>query len=507
MNKKLFFLISFLSIFNAWSQSPRENSVNTYDQEIERNGKIEKISIVETITYYDNGRQNTIQKCEKGTENCDFISYYRNGFVMETGSLIGEELDGEYRSYFENGQLEEHLVYKNGYREGPYVYYYENGQLEEKGSFKTLFDSDGDYEDIISIGAYESYLSNGKLTSKGTFGYDQDLQEAIQIGTWIENIYYDFDEGDENPQIKAALNLLDGEMHGLNTSYYENGQINEIGSFKRGKPFGRAQAYHENGNIKMIKDFDPDGNAHGEELIYNSKGILIEKITYANGLQNGPYESYLDDGRPLRKGMRSPASGWEKYEEIGSWTTWTYFDQNGQLKEVETSINDVYNGPYEAYYEDGILKIKGNYVDGKLDGVWYVNDRSQNSKFKVMYDMGTPLYNSDVKSVDEPITEPYYKFAFQNNCGYKRIRLLVYYLDLNDEWQLHQDIIQPNGDYSFIPKTINRKIYFRANTTDGELIWEGDYALDVFGKKEGFREYSLYESTPWGAFSIDLDCD
>ena len=54
-----------------------------------------------------------------------------------------------------------------------------------------------------------------------------------------------------------------------------------------------------------------------------------------------------------------------KYDDLRE----IYFE-NGQLKSKENYKNGKYDGFWESYHENGELEFKGNYKDGKKDGLW-----------------------------------------------------------------------------------------------------------------------------------------
>ena len=42
-----------------------------------------------------------------------------------------------------------------------------------------------------------------------------------------------------------------------------------------------------------------------------------------------------------------------------------------KIKEIIHYQADIKDGEYEGYYENGELRLKGNYVKGKMEGKWY----------------------------------------------------------------------------------------------------------------------------------------
>ncbi|MFT5206467.1 MAG: antitoxin component YwqK of YwqJK toxin-antitoxin module [Candidatus Omnitrophota bacterium] len=99
------------------------------------------------------------------------------------------------------------------------------------------------------------------------------------------------------------------------------------------------------------------GIMHGDALQYYSSGALLREMTYVEGeLDNIVREYYEKKGyrrRPptgsiIPRNMRGQIAGEQK-------AIWTYVQGRKQ-------------GLYELYYENGILKEQGNFVNDKLDG-------------------------------------------------------------------------------------------------------------------------------------------
>ena len=79
-----------------------------------------------------------------------------------------------------------------------------------------------------------------------------------------------------------------------------------------------------------------DGRLNGwVEKFATVSGTITSRISYSNGEQQGPYESYYMSGELWEKGSIS---------------------------------NGLPNGPYELYHENGELAAKGSYLNGELDG-------------------------------------------------------------------------------------------------------------------------------------------
>ena len=78
---------------------------------------------------------------------------------------------------------------------------------------------------------------------------------------------------------------------------------------------------------------------------------------FGGGPPDGPYESYYENGQLQVKGT------YKDGELDGLVET---YHENGQLSERGTYPD----GPFEMYYENGQLDTKGTYKDGERCGEW-----------------------------------------------------------------------------------------------------------------------------------------
>ena len=79
-------------------------------------------------------------------------------------------------------------------------------------------------------------------------------------------------------------------------------------------------------------------------------------------LPDGPFEEYYDNGELMLKGTFK--------DGVPDGPLESYYP-NGQLDTKGTLKDGVLDGPYERYYDNGQLGWKGSYKDGELCGEWF----------------------------------------------------------------------------------------------------------------------------------------
>jgi antitoxin component YwqK of YwqJK toxin-antitoxin module len=205
---------------------------------------------------------------------------------------------------------------------------------------------------------------------------------------------------------------------GLTVFHYENGQISSIGTMRNGKPDGYWKTFYENGVVKS------EGNRLNFELdsiwtFYNDTGKVVLQITYKNGKKNGIRRTYqedevmeenfvddvkqgftnyfypngklkkevpfvdgleeglgkmfaADDGRVIelihyRKGYIEEIENINRIDKNGyKQGKWVWFYPDGKIKKEGFYKNDLENGYFKDYDEEGNLISTSKYVDGVL---------------------------------------------------------------------------------------------------------------------------------------------
>ena len=79
-------------------------------------------------------------------------------------------------------------------------------------------------------------------------------------------------------------------------SYYDNGQLKEIGFIDEGKRIGEWVFYSKYG-IKLAEcGFNNLGQKHGEWLVWDGNSQLRAQMFYENGIRKGEWKIYDEHG-------------------------------------------------------------------------------------------------------------------------------------------------------------------------------------------------------------------
>lgn len=81
---------------------------------------------------------------------------------------------------------------------------------------------------------------------------------------------------------RTEQSYFNGKLHGIQKSYYSNGQLKEVTMYTNGEENGRRIEYYACGAKKLNASFC-SGHIEGIYEEWNSDGILIMRKTYFNG--------------------------------------------------------------------------------------------------------------------------------------------------------------------------------------------------------------------------------
>lgn len=98
--------------------------------------------------------------------------------------------------------------------------------------------------------------------------------------------------------------------------------------------------------------------------VKNNSGVVIqsyEVLRKQQDIKDGKYTAFYDDGAKMEES--NYVNG--KQDGISN-----LYYQNGQLMMERHFKMDVYDGDYKEYYENGFIKQEGQYKDNMMDGIW-----------------------------------------------------------------------------------------------------------------------------------------
>ncbi len=159
--------------------------------------------------------------------------------------------------------------------------FYKRGFSNQPSAIKT-FSNNGRVANLVY------YSQSGYIISKG------QLVNRKREGKWLH-----FHKN--SSKILTEEYFKDDKLHGLQTTYYDNGHIAETTEYV-------------------------DGKKQGKQLVYSVKDILIKEFTYENGVLEGVNKFYTG------RGILSIEGNYHNDKKTG---VWKYYE-NGKLVNEKT---------------------------------------------------------------------------------------------------------------------------------------------------------------------------
>lgn len=262
------------------------------------------------------------------------------------------------------------------------------------------------------------------------------------------------------------------------TSFYSNGNIYQKGKLKNGKRIDTIYDYDLNNNLLEYEIVKPDTLLHyyindGPYISYLQNGKILEKGNVENHKIGNEWTKYYDNGKIEWTKKLINGTGWNLwYYKNGQVSDINYhvkgktngevkiWFENGQIKEISHWKNGIQNGICETYHENGKPKEKANWINNNIEGKrenWFDNGQIEQVEF----------YNNGVR--DGQILQWYYngnkkatiKFIFGKIDG----RIINYY---------ENGKVKSQGNF----KDGKRNGNFLWYDENGELIKEQTFAND-----------------------------
>ena len=306
--------------------------------------------------YYSNGKLAYIKefKILKGKAPIQvgkYIEYYKNGNIKVQGNYKDGKREGEFKTFLRNSKSAGSIFYKDG----KIIKSTLTNFMKENASFSILTDIN---YNLNSHKIVSSEFPNGLLETYFTFN-----KNGILDG---ENREY-YEEGD----IKSIFYFKNNVVDGTSISYYQNGNIQEKNTYKNGEGI----LYYENGNIKE-KYFMKNDKLDGEATAYFEDGKIRNKSIFKDGVKLE--EEVYKDNEIIKNTFRN--------SEIIQQDT---YSKNKKLVFRKNLLNDG-KIEYISYYENGVIKEKAYFINGKQEKEHFFYDEKGNL-------IKTEIYKNGVK--------------------------------------------------------------------------------------------------------------
>jgi len=210
---------------------------------------------------------------------------------------------------------------------------------------------------------------NGKAQKFQRFCFNTGAIEALgtefDTKTKTRRGYWRFFYANSNLESEGNYDN-NGKAQGEWKSYYGNGKLSTVVTYKDGKRQGQLKEYYMNGNLKRDAPFKDD-LYEGKVLLYYNNGSMESENNYKAGVVNGKVKTYYQNGN-LNLDIDA------KNDKIDG--KLVQYDPHGYVTMRSDAKDGEKNGAYVSYYANGQIKAKGNVKNGKGDGHWLYYDEN-----------------------------------------------------------------------------------------------------------------------------------
>jgi antitoxin component YwqK of YwqJK toxin-antitoxin module len=99
-----------------------------------------------------------------------------------------------------------------------------------------------------------------------------------------------------NANKKHELTFANNVATGYAKIYYKSGQLQEEGIWQQNKWSGQYKYYYENGNLQYEWNYNSSGKREGQQKYFHENGVLQYIGEWKNGNEAGELVEYYDDG-------------------------------------------------------------------------------------------------------------------------------------------------------------------------------------------------------------------
>jgi antitoxin component YwqK of YwqJK toxin-antitoxin module len=202
---------------------------------------------------------------------------------------------------------------------------------------------------------------------------NQYTHDGLKTGMWEEHY-------DDDGNLWARGSYVDGMRDGNWEYYYDdgNGELRSVGSYKNDMKSGVWEYYGKDGKLQ-VKTLYSNGNLIKKIPLTESE-TPKKKLFVPRRLsgENSRYPQWNKD-QPIVDGIQINQYDMEGLKQ-GYWE-----EYDGDNMEKGNYVDGKEEGIWEYYYSNGNLMSKGSYKGGKADGIWEYYFRNGNLRFKQLY--------------------------------------------------------------------------------------------------------------------------
>lgn len=263
------------------------------------------------ILINNQGNKEVFNQNEKGNIIGSKKIFSPKGYLITEGKFEDGKEIGLHKRYFPNGKIESLIYYPDmriDYAEdgkinqlncAPQAYIEEDKKLCGWDKVSTVNVNDRNYTyDQGKLIKFQDFHSKGKLKSENTYQGENEIRknfypsgklksEKFLVSKEVQTEKDYFESGKLKADFKYELK--DGEVFYYKKTYYENGNPEVEGMFKRDRKhsydlaIGLRKTYYEITGLAYEENHNSDGKLDGESIYYGENGKVSIRRVYKNG--------------------------------------------------------------------------------------------------------------------------------------------------------------------------------------------------------------------------------
>ena len=210
--------------------------------------------------------------------------------------------------------------------------------------------------------------------------YKTKLKEVYQVKPNTPILNGNYKSYDEYGFLLVDRNYINNIQNGKSTSYFGANEASLQYDNARKVSLGKISGTfnYKNGDLDGLQTY----------FDYSKDGVrfTLKKETYVNGIMIAFTENYSNG--VVKKNIQN-GKCYENYESGKKLAEYTA-DKNGQLQ-----------GKYTAWYESGVIKKTGEFVDDNKNGSWFEYNEDSTVKLKEDFELGKRVQTAEEKIIEE----------------------------------------------------------------------------------------------------------
>jgi antitoxin component YwqK of YwqJK toxin-antitoxin module len=147
-------------------------------------------------------------------------------------------------------------------------------------------------------------------------------------------------------------NYVNGQFHGVQESWYENGQHVNKENYANGKKHGLQERWYPDGQQRYKGNY-VNGQRHGVQEYWYRDGQQEYKVDYVNGQYHGVQERWYPCWYPFGADPKDPRQATDAAQRRGGQQAYKWNYVNGQEHGIQEAWDENGQHKYRKYHLDG----------------------------------------------------------------------------------------------------------------------------------------------------------